>query len=143
MESEARRSVGCIYGTVEPLFLIDRRQVFFNADEVSFSSRIVSSGLPNSVIFDYDVSKVIADSFHIQQSWDSRRRVRVSPDDRQHTSFYYYPGYFHAKLIANDQVIKEHDVFVESNGWIGMIERFPEPVYITDYIAQNGYLAAK
>lgn len=52
-------------------FLIDRRQVFFNADEVSFSSRIVSSGLPNSVIFDYDVSKVIADSFHIQQSWDS------------------------------------------------------------------------
>lgn len=122
-------------------FFIDRRQVFFNADEVTFSSRIVSTGLPNSVIFDYDVSKVIADSFHIQQSWDSRRRVRVSPDDRQHTSFYYYPGYFHAKLIANDQVIKEHDVFVESNGWIGMIERFPEPVYITAHLTKNGFLS--
>lgn len=123
-------------------FFIDRRQVFFKADEVEFSSRIVSTGLPNSVIFDYDVSKVIADSFHIQQSWDARRRVRVSPDDRQHTSFYYYPGYFHAKLIANDQVIKEHNVFVESNGWIGMIERFPAPIYINESLMKNEYLTA-
>ena len=118
-------------------FLIDRRQVFFKEEEVTFKSRKVSIGLPNTVIFDYDVSKVVADSFHIQQSWDRRRRVRVSPEDRQHTSFYYYPGYFHAKLIANDQVIKEHEVLVESNGWIGMIERFPEPIYTKDMFTKS------
>ncbi|MCG8310591.1 MAG: hypothetical protein MI975_24590 [Cytophagales bacterium] len=119
-------------------FLIDRRQVFFKSDEVVFNSRKVSDGLPNTVIFDYDVSKVIADSFFIQQSWDRRRRVRISPKETQHTSFYYYPGYFHAKLAANDQVIKEHEVLVESNGWTGMIERFPEPIYIENMMTTSG-----
>ena len=124
-------------------FLIDRRQVFYKPDEVRFDSRKVALGLPNTVIFDYDVSKVVADSFFIQQSWDSRRRTRVSPLDSQHTSFYYYPGYFHAKLIANDQIIKQHDVFVESAGWTGMIERFPEPIYIREFLVQNeGILTA-
>jgi hypothetical protein len=114
--------------------LIDRRQVFYQADEVVFKSMKATTGLPNTVIFEYDVSKVIADSFHIQQSWDQRRRVRISPLDKQHTSFYYYPGYFHAKLIANDEIIKEREVFVESDGWIGMAERFPEPIYLNDFL---------
>jgi hypothetical protein len=121
-------------------FFIDRREVFFKSEEVTFSSKIVTEGLPNSVIFDYDVSKVIADSFFIQQSWDPRRRVRISPNETKHTSFYYYPGYFHAKLIANDQVIREHEVFVESDGWIAMIERFPEPIYINEYMVPEGNL---
>lgn len=127
-----------IIGFSSLFFLIDRRQVFFKAEEVTFSSKMVTTGLPNTVVFNYDVSKVVADSFHIQQSWDRRRRVRISPEESQHTSFYYYPGYFHAKLIANDQIIKKHDVFVESNGWIGMIERFPEPIYIQELVTQDG-----
>lgn len=122
-------------------FLIDRRQVFYDPMDVVFASKKVTTGLPNTVVFDYDVSQVIADSFHIQQSWDRRRRVRVSPDDNQHTSFYYYPGYYHAKLIANDQIIKEHEVFIESNGWSAMVERFPEPIYIEKLNVENGYLS--
>ncbi|MCK5700755.1 MAG: hypothetical protein KAI29_06365, partial [Cyclobacteriaceae bacterium] len=59
-------------------FLIDRRQVFYEPDEVVFKSKKVTTGLPNTVIFEYDISNVIADSFHIQQSWDQRRRVRIS-----------------------------------------------------------------
>ena len=115
-------------------FLIDRRQVFYQPNEVVFTSKKTAIGLPNTVIFEYDVSKVIADSFHIQQSWDQRRRVSISPVDTKHTSFYYYPGYFHAKLIANNEIIKEHEVFVESDGWIGMADRFPEPIYINDLL---------
>lgn len=123
-------------------FFIDRRQVFYNQDEVVFTSKRVSEGLPNTVVFEYDVSKVIADSFHIQQSWDSRRRVKVSPQETKHTSFYYYPGYYRAKLIANSEVIKGHDVFVESDGWLAMIERFPEPIYINDLLTtRKGYLS--
>ncbi len=121
-------------------FFIDRRQVFYKAEEVTFESRKVSSGLPNTVVFNYDVSQVIADSFFIQQSWDARRRIRVSPQEFTHTSFYYFPGYFHAKLIANDHIMKEHEVFVESDGWIGMIERFPEPVYVNEYLLKDKFL---
>lgn len=118
-------------------FFIDRRQVFFKTEEVLFESKKVSEGLPNTIVFDYDIRKVIADSFFIQQSWDRRRRAEVLPEDRQHTSFYYYPGYFHAKLIANDQIIKEHEMLVESNGWAGMIERFPEPIYIQEMMTRE------
>ena len=123
-------------------FFIDRRQVFFKSDEVSFSSRKVSIGLPNSVVFEYDLSKVIADSFFLQQSWDPRRRVPILQTENTHTSFYYYPGYFHAKLMANDQVVKKHEVLVESDGWIGMIERFPEPIYINEFLTQKDILSA-
>lgn len=122
-------------------FFIDQRQVFYNAKEVVFKSERVTKGLPNTVVFEYDVSKVIADSFHIQQSWDPRRRVKISPQEINHTSFYYYPGYYHAKLIANSEIIKAHDVFVESDGWIGIIERFPEPIYINELLTTSaGYL---
>lgn len=123
-------------------FFIDRRQVFFKSEEVSFSSKKVSTGLPNSVVFEYDLSKVIADSFFLQQSWDPRRRVPISQSENTHTSFYYYPGYFHAKLMANDQIVKEHEVFVESDGWTGMIERFPEPIYINEFLTLNNQLSA-
>lgn len=115
-------------------FFVDRKQVFYQPEDVHFTSRNVATGLPNTVIFNYDVTNVIADSFHIQQSWDRRRRVRISQEDTTHTSFYYFPGYFHAKLIANNEIIKQHEVFVESDGWIAIFERFPEPVYLTDYI---------
>ena len=118
-------------------FLIDRRQVFYKSEDVIFKSEIVTAGLPNTVVFEYDVSKVIADSFHIQQSWDRRRRVRISPLDFTHTSFYYYPGYFHAKLFANSEIIKEHEVFVESNGWMGIVERFPEPMFINNLLTNT------
>jgi hypothetical protein len=122
-------------------FFIDQRIVFYNAEELFFESKKVTSGVPNTVIFVYDISKVIADSFHIQQSWDYRRRVKISAQSTNHTSFYYYPGYFHAKLIANSEVIKEHEVFVESDGWIGLIERFPDPIYVNDLLTvADGYL---
>jgi hypothetical protein len=97
-----------------------------------FEHREVSDDLPNSVVFDYDVSAYDADSAFIQQNWDPSRRVKVALDGKQHTSVYYEPGYFQAKLIVNDTIVKQDDVWVKTKGWRGIIEAEPTPIYVSD-----------
>ena len=105
--------------------------VQLNPDDYRFSSKkVVASGIPNSVVFDYDASKAPEDSVYIQQSWDSSKRVRVSRNQHQHTSIYYYPGFFQAKLVIGNQVIKEHKLFIKTDGWLPMIDQEPIPVYL-------------
>lgn len=99
-------------------------------DNVSFSSSPVTQGLPNTVIFKYDVSKTNADSVFIQQSWDTRLRKKVDITQKEFACTYYTPGFYRAKLIVNDSIVKEHDIFIESQGWTGMIEKMPVPVYL-------------
>lgn len=99
--------------------------------EYSFSSKtVVAQGLPNSVVFDYDASKSPYDSVIIQQSWDKSRQVNVSKNDKHHTSIYYYPEYYHAKLIIGNQVVKQHDLLIKTDGWTPIIEHSPTPVYL-------------
>ena len=98
--------------------------------DYAFSSKkAVTSGLPNSVIFDYDATRSPDDSVVIQQSWDTTRRVKVSRNDHQHTSVYYYPDFYHATLQVHNRVVKTHNVLIESNGWLPLIEQDPVPVY--------------
>lgn len=99
-------------------------------ENVQFTSKPVTLGLPNTVIFQYNASHSNADSVFIQQSWDSRRRFRVDKQLHEYTSTYYLPGYYRAKLILNDSIVKEHDVYIATDGWIGMIEKNPIPVYL-------------
>lgn len=99
---------------------------------VKFSSRKVTDGLPNSVVFDYDASALNIDSVTLQQSWDPTRVERIPTSGRQHTSIYYYPGYFTAKLIANGQVKKENAVFIKTHGWTAIIRRNNNPIYLAD-----------
>lgn len=73
--------------------------------------------LPNTVVFNYNVEDVEADSFFIQQSWDNRRRVKIDKNSHTLTDIYYEPGYHIAKLIANDQVIKTIDVSIPTDKW--------------------------
>jgi len=99
--------------------------------EYSFSSKtVVAQGLPNSVVFDYDASKSPYDSVVIQQSWDKNRQVNVSKNDKHHTSIYYYPEYYHAKLIVGNQVVKQHDLLIKTDGWTPIIQHNPTPVYL-------------
>lgn len=85
---------------------------------VTFSSqKVVSAGVPNTVVFDYDISGTRADSAVIQQSWDRRRRVTVPRTGHTHTSIYYYPGFHKAKLVIGDSVISYHDVHIVTRGW--------------------------
>lgn len=109
--------------------------------EVVFRSRPVAQGLPNTVIFDYDVRGVVADSFFIQQSWDQRRRALVAPHSQTYTAIYYRPGFFNAKLIANDSVLQEHPVHVTTEGWLALVEDDPIPVYLEETTPSNGFLA--
>ncbi|RYU96678.1 hypothetical protein [Emticicia agri] len=101
------------------------------------SKKIVAVGVPNSVVFDYDASKAPYDSVFIQQDWDPSKRVKVSKNQRQHTSVYYYPGSFQAKLVIGNQVVQEHNLFIQTDGWLPLINLKPVPVYFKQQEALN------
>jgi hypothetical protein len=81
--------------------------------------------VPNSVVFSYDVRGVNADHFYIQQSWDEAKKVEVSPANRKLTDIYYEPGYHYAKLIGNNDVLKEIAVHIRYNDWFVRF-RYPD-----------------
>ena len=124
------------------LGILIAHHLVFNSDPtdaysniVFTSKKTVTSGVPNSVIFNYDISHIEVDSAYIQQSWDPNRRDRINKENRHHASMYYYPGLHRAKLIVNDEIIKEHDILITTNGWLGfVIHKFDDkiPVYIPD-----------
>ncbi|HET7001374.1 MAG TPA: hypothetical protein VFI33_08700 [Puia sp.] len=93
------------------------------------SKKMVLRGVPNSVVFEYDATASTTDSVFIQQSWDNHLRARVLRDQHLHTSIYYYPGFFRAKLLAGDKIVKEHNIFIQTDGWLPLIEQDPVPVY--------------
>ena len=112
------------------LLFLHGQQPAPQAGDYKFSSKkVVSSGLPNSVVFDYDASRSPDDSVVIQQSWDTSRRVKVSKNDHQYTSVYYYPEFYHATLQVHGKVVKTHSLLVKSDGWLPLVEQDPIPVY--------------
>ncbi len=119
--------------------------LFFNESEpkvatsdYSFSSKkVVSEGLPNSVIFNYDATKAPGDSVIIQQSWDKNLQVKVSKYQHQHTSIYYYPDYYKAKLIVGGKIVSMHRLLIKSNGWLPIVVQSPVPVYFNKEDVMN------
>ena len=103
-------------------------------EQVRFSSQPVTLGVPNTVVFEYDATHSNADSVFIQQSWDPKRRFKVNKNLHTYTSTYYMPGYYKAKLILNDSIVKEHDLYIESDGWMGSVAHDPAPVYLKEKI---------
>lgn len=99
---------------------------------LSFTAREASDDLPNSVVFRYDVSKLHLEKLILQQSWDTTRREEIDPGSNEHTSLYYYPGFFTARLIADGQTMKTTAVFIKTKGWKGIIEKVPLPIYLKD-----------
>lgn len=98
--------------------------------DYSFESRSVTRGIPNSVIFTYDASASPTDSVFIQQSWDKTKRTHVDKNLHKHTSVYYEPGTYQAKLLIGNQVVQEHRLVVGTDGWAGLIEQPKMPVYL-------------
>ncbi|MEM9928816.1 MAG: hypothetical protein AAF840_03265 [Bacteroidota bacterium] len=113
-----------------------------NPTDFSFNFRPVTSGVPNSVVFNYDVEAAPPNvPIYLQQNWDERRRFRLPRDEQVHTSIYYLPGFFRAKLVVNDQIVKERDVYIRSEGWVAAAKRLPVPVYLPlDKVKQEGRL---
>ncbi|MDO1445308.1 hypothetical protein Q0590_03550 [Rhodocytophaga aerolata] len=123
------------YGLIFKSFSVD-------PSAIRFSSQPVTLGVPNTVIFHYDATASPSDDIAIQQSWDQRLRENVSREGHQYTTTYYYPGYHRAKLLINNQVIKEHDVYIKTDGWLALIENEPVPLYVKDKIIDKGILQA-
>ena len=120
------------------LFLHGQQPSPLPQDYAFSSKKVVTSGVPNSVVFDYDASRAPEDSVVIQQSWDTTRRVKVPKNGHQYTSVYYYPDFFHATLQVQNKVVKTHNLLIESNGWLPIVHHVPVPVYFTQQDAISG-----
>ncbi len=101
-----------------------------DASKIGFESRPLAKGLPNSVVFDLDLNEIKSDSIHIQQYWDPTKTISLKQGQTQATGQYYFPGYFRAKLLVDGQVIKQHDLFIKTEGWLGTLDYRPIPKYI-------------
>jgi hypothetical protein len=73
----------------------------------------------------------------IQQSWDARLRFKIDKQLHEYASTYYMPGYYKAKLVLNDSIVRQHDVYIETDGWIGLIETKPIPIYLSKSVYEN------
>lgn len=126
------------------LFLSARqKQPHYDEDQFEFSAnKVITEGVPNSVIFHYAVPRtrgIKPDSLFIVQTWDITRKQLVSSDKHEHSAIYYYPGFFKTKLIADGQVVKSHDLWITSGGWLCLLEDEPVPVYLKkEQYLQNG-----
>lgn len=108
----------------------DKGEPQLEKSSYSFESHSVARGIPNSVIFTYDASASPTDSVFIQQSWDDTKRALVDKNLHKHTSIYYEPGCYQAKLVIGDQVVQQHKLVVGTDGWSALIEQPKMPVYL-------------
>jgi hypothetical protein len=83
-------------------------------------NKTVSQGVPNTIIFNYDVSNVEADSFFFQQSWNPLDKIKLDRHGHYYSNIYYYPGFHQAKLIANDSILKGFPVHITTDGWMSI-----------------------
>ncbi|RNL92272.1 hypothetical protein ED312_03675 [Sinomicrobium pectinilyticum] len=119
-----------IISTVLTLVILSFSQTGINKKDFRFSSKRITQGLPNSVIFEVDASSADDnDEIEIQQSWDVNKRQIINKEDSLVTSIYYNPGYFDAKLVVNNQIVKRHGILIPSNGWFALMETDNEPLY--------------
>ncbi|TAI48823.1 hypothetical protein [Flagellimonas allohymeniacidonis] len=112
-----------------------------DVSKVVFNSRPIAKGLPNSVVFDLDLGEIKSDSIHIQQYWDPTKTIDLQPGQKQATGQYYFPGYFRAKLLVDGKAIKQHDLFIKTQGWLGTLDYRPIPKYLKSQEVYEGNLA--
>ncbi|WP_420385696.1 hypothetical protein [Roseivirga sp.] len=130
-----KKGVYAAFGFVLCFFIISlvanrQPEVVINSSEFTFGSEVKSMEYPNTVVFDFSMPKDLkSDSLLIQQSWDATKTVPVKADQTQATAIYYIPGYFRAKLLVEGEIVKEHDLFLKSNGWLATIDYMPIPRY--------------
>lgn len=112
--------------------------------EIKFSYKILSDGLPNTVVFSFDLSSIKGDSIYFQQTWNDKTKVPVPAGSKNFSSIYYYPGYHTAKLFAGKNQIAEQKVHVVTDGWIGLVTNGTDqtaPLYLKNPV-NNGMLYA-
>jgi hypothetical protein len=105
-----------------------------------FNSKPVIRDIPNSVVFSYDAHAAPNDSVYIQQSWDNHRRTKVNKALHYHTSIYYRPGFYRAKLIIGKEIVKEHPLILATDNWLGLVAQGTVPLYLSkkDFTTKQG-----
>lgn len=98
------------------------RSVVVNGDVGFSADEAVSSGVPNTIMFHYDLTAVRADSFFIQQSWNPRDKVKIDPANNYYSAIYYTPGFHFARIMANDSILKFVKVHIKSDGWLPIVK---------------------
>ncbi|MFB6453861.1 hypothetical protein ACE38W_01215 [Chitinophaga sp. Hz27] len=93
------------------------------------SSKVLTAGVPNSVVFNYNATAAGDDSVFIAQSWDISRRRQVDKQKSAYSTIYYYPGFFRARLLVGDKEVKHHDLIINSDGWLALQAQQEVPVY--------------
>lgn len=100
-------------------------------ENITFDFEKVTVGYPNTVIFRYDIGDVPYDSIAIQQSWDQGKRIKLDKAKGLATTTYYYPGYYATKLIINNEVIQEKDLYIPTDGWQSFVGgNVPQLIYV-------------
>lgn len=101
--------------------------------DIQFDFDKVTVGYPNTVLFRYDIGDVPYDTLQLQQSWDANRRRILDSSAGLVTSTYYHPGYYLAKLVRNNQIICQKDLYIPTAGWQARIDGdVPSPIYVKE-----------
>ncbi|MEM8890504.1 MAG: hypothetical protein AAGD28_21180 [Bacteroidota bacterium] len=90
-------------------------------------------GVPNTVIFSYKLDEIEADSFFIQQSWNRFRRESIRKEDSILTTTYYYPGAHKASLLADEEILAQTTLHIQTEDWIALSRKGladPAPLYL-------------
>ena len=107
-------------------------------------NKTVAQGVPSTIIFNYDLSNVDADSFFFQQSWNDMEKVKIDPKEHYYSNIYLFPGFHKAKLIANDSILKRVKVHITTDGWMPLIRYSytdSRPIYVkTEKLVKDGEL---
>ncbi len=112
-----------IWNFISPNTFFGQKKLPIIKGPISFSAdKTVSNGVPNTVIFNYDVANVEADSFFIQQSWNEDHKEQIDPLNNTLSSIYYTPSFHQAKLIADDSILSVHNVHIQSQGWMPYVK---------------------
>jgi len=99
-------------------------------ETIRFEHEKITVGYPNTVYFRYDIGNLSYDSIQIQQSWDKGRRITLEKPKGLASSTYYMAGYYATKLLVNDQVIVEKDLYIPTQGWQALIGgNMPQLIY--------------
>lgn len=117
---------------------------------VEFDYEKVTIGYPNTVVFKYDVKDLAFDSLSIQQSWDTSKRIPLADGKGIRTSTYLFPGYFLTKLVWNEKIIKEKELYIPTLGWQGAVTRnngeihyLEDEIIVKDGVVTTNYMEQK
>ncbi len=107
--------------------------ILFTADKT------VDVNVPNTVIFEYDLNDVQADSFFIQRSWNPLNKTELNPQNNYFSEIYYYPGFHWARLIVNETTVERERIHIQTDGWFALA-RTEMMQKIPTYLDQNGII---